>query len=84
MKVGGEYVVEYGSTQQRASSRGLKPRRITVVSHGDSTEMSYYRLGMKINKGVWVLDHDDADTRKLFFYHRFWQIELDTSIDHII
>ena len=84
MTPGKEYVVEYGSTQQRHSSRGLKPRHITVIKQGNSTEMDYYKPGMDVKPGVWVIDHYDSDRKKFFYHHRFWSIQLEVSIDDLI
>ena len=43
MIVGKEYIVEYGTTQQRMSSRGLEPHYITVIRFGDNREMDFYK-----------------------------------------
>ena len=84
MVPGKEYVVEYGSTQQRHSSRGVKPRNVSVVKQGMSSEMDYYRHGMDVKPGVWVIDHNDSDRKKFFYHRRFWSIQLELSIDDLI
>ena len=80
---GREYIVEYGSTQH-GQSRGSKPRHVTVKSQGDSSQMDFYGLGRPINKGVWVIDHNDNDVEKFFFHSRFMSIQTELSIDDLI
>ena len=84
MVPGKELMVEYGSTQQRHSSRGLKPRHVTVVRQGRSDEMDYYKHGMEVKPGVWVLDHYDSDREKFFYHHRLVSIQPKLSIDDLI
>ena len=84
MLPGKEYIVEYGSTQQRVSSRGLKPRHITVMRLGDNRDMDFYKPYMNVKKGVWVLDHYDNGTEKFFYYDRFHSIQPEVSIDDLI
>ena len=84
MIVGGGYIVEYGSTQQRMSSRGLKPRHITVIRMGDNREMEFYKPHMDVKQGVWVLDHYDNDTEKFFYLDRFHSIQPKSTIDDLI
>ena len=81
---GREYIVEYGSTQQHMSSRGLKPRHITVVCVGDNRETDFYKSYMEVKKGVWVIDHYDNDREKFFLLDRFHDIQLEQSIDDLI
>ena len=84
MVVGGGYIVEYGSTQQRMSSRGLKPRHITVIRMGDNREMDFYKPHMVVKQGVWVVDHYDSDKEKFFYLDRFHSIQQKSSIDDLI
>ena len=74
MVPGTKYVVEYGTTQQH-SSIGSKPRDITVLRQGLSSEMDFYREGRPMEKGVWVVDHSDNDVEKFFFHSRFIDIQ---------
>ena len=81
MIVGKEYIVEYGTTQQRMSSRGLEPHYITVIRFGDNREMDFYKSHMDIKKGVWVTDHYDNNREKFFYFHRFLSVQRELSID---
>ena len=81
---GKEYIVEYGTTQQRMSSRGLKPRHITVIRFGDNREMDFYKSHMDIKKGVWVTDHYDNNREKFFYFHRLLSVQRELSIDDLI
>ena len=84
MIIGIGYIVEYGSTQQRMSSRGLKPRHITVTRRGDNREMEFYKHHMDVKQGVWVIDHYDNDREKFFYLDRFNSIQLKSPIDDLI
>ena len=84
MIVGKEHIVEYGTTQQRMSSRGLKPRHITVIRFGDNREMDFYKSHMDIKKGVWVTDHYDNNREKFFYFHRLLSVQRELSIDDLI
>ena len=84
MLVGKEYVVEYGTTQQRMSSRGLKPRHITVIRFGDNREMDFYKSHMEVKKGVWVTDHYDNDIEKFFYSHRLLSVQCKMSVEDLI
>lgn len=88
MKVGESYIVEYGTTQQRTSSRGLKPRHITVIRFADNREIDFYKPHtMEIRQGVWVIDHYDNDSEKFFYLHRLNSIEFflpEQTIDDLI
>ena len=81
---GKEYMVEYGTTQQRYSSRGLKPRHVTVIKQGKSDEMDFYKHYMGVKPGVWVIDHYDSDTKKFFYHHRLVSVQPEMSIDELI
>ena len=76
MVPGEKYCVQYGTTQLH-SSLGAKSRTVTVIRHGDSSEMDYYREGRPIYGGVWVIDHSDNDRKKFFFHSRFIDIQPD-------
>lgn len=84
MVTGMDYIVEYGTTQQRYQSRGLKPRHITVVRFGDNRETEYYKPHMEVKEGVWVLDRYVNDREKFFYLHRLLSVQRETSIDDLI